>query len=166
MGDQFKTIDRDTEYLFPPSVQEWLPEDHLARFIMEIVEGLNLERLNSSYRGSGSEANAIKCAKRKVTPYIACGRDDHNKSLEERFKQPPPLPDTPNPVATIKQRLKTLEGKKIYAKRKSTVEPVFGIIKQVLGFRQFLLRGLDAVEKEWNLVCMAWNIKRMHALKT
>jgi transposase len=56
MGDRFKTIDRDTEYLFPPSVQEWL-QDHLARFVVEIVEGLNLERLNSSYRGSGSEAS-------------------------------------------------------------------------------------------------------------
>jgi len=56
MGERFKTIDRNTLYLFPPSVQEWLPEDHLARFVVEIVDGLNLERLNASYRGSGSEA--------------------------------------------------------------------------------------------------------------
>lgn len=115
--------------------------------------------------GYFSEANVMACVERKVSPYIASGRDGHNKSLEERFKQPPPLSDTADPVAVMKHRLKTSAGKKIYAKRKSTVEPVFGIIKQVLGFRQFLFRGLDAVGKEWNLVCMAWNIRRMHTLK-
>ena len=45
-----------------------------------------------------------------------------------------------------------------------TVEPVFGIIKAVMGFRQFLLRGMESVRSEWNLVCMAWNIKRLHTL--
>ena len=48
--------------------------------------------------------------------------------------------------------------------RKQTPEPVFGIIKSVLGFRQFLLRGLDKVRGEWSLVTMAWNIKRMFTL--
>ena len=115
--------------------------------------------------GYFSKSNVIECAKHKVTPYIASGRDGHNKSLEERFKKPAPLHNTTDPVAVMKHRLKTSEGKKLYAKRKSTVEPVFGIIKHVLGFRQFLLRGLENVEKEWSLVCMAWNIKRMHALR-
>jgi len=115
--------------------------------------------------GYFSKANVIECAKRKIIPYIASGREGHNKSLEERFKLPPPLLDTTDPVVVMKHRLKTTEGKRLYAKRKSTIEPVFGIIKQVLGFRQFLLRGLDSVEKEWSLVCMAWNIKRMYALR-
>jgi hypothetical protein len=48
--------------------------------------------------------------------------------------------------------------------RKQTPEPVFGIIKSVMGFRQFLLRGLDNVQGEWSLVTMAWNMKRMCAL--
>jgi len=61
-------------------------------------------------------------------------------------------------------RLKTVEGKKIYAIHKSTVETAFGIIKEVLGFQRFHLRGMDAVEGEWNLVSMAWNMKRMYAL--
>jgi hypothetical protein len=56
------------------------------------------------------------------------------------------------------------EGRKLYAQRKHTPEPVFGIIKSVLGFRQFLLRGLDQVRGEWNLVTMAWNLKRMFVL--
>ena len=61
-------------------------------------------------------------------------------------------------------RLKTPEGKTLYALRKQTPEPVFGIIKSVLGFRQFLTRGLDKVRGEWSLVTMAWNLKRMFTL--
>ena len=61
-------------------------------------------------------------------------------------------------------RLRTPAGKQLYAKRKSTVETVFGILKEVLGFRRFHLRGLQSAQGEWNLVCMAWNLKRMHVL--
>jgi hypothetical protein len=64
----------------------------------------------------------------------------------------------------MKHRLRTKAGKTVYAMRKSTIEPVFGIIKSVMGFRQFLLRGLDAVKGEWNLVCIAFNLKRLFAL--
>jgi hypothetical protein len=66
----------------------------------------------------------------------------------------------------MKHKLKTDEGRTLYAKRKSTVEPVFGIIKHVMGFRQFLLRGFEAVTGEWTLVSMAWNLKRMFILRT
>jgi Transposase DDE domain len=78
--------------------------------------------------------------------------------LSERFAEAPPAPD--NPTAVEAHRLKTLEGRKLYAQRKHTPEPVFGIIKSVMGFRQFLL--LDHVRGEWNLV--AWNLKRMFVL--
>ena len=61
-------------------------------------------------------------------------------------------------------RLKTTEGRKLYALRKQTPEPVFGIIKSALGFRQFLLRGLDNVRGEWTLVTIAYNVKRLFAL--
>jgi chloramphenicol O-acetyltransferase len=64
----------------------------------------------------------------------------------------------------MKHRLKTIAGKTVYAKRKCTVEPVFGIIKAAMGFRQFLLRGFNRVAREWDLVCMAYNIKRLYAL--
>jgi hypothetical protein len=82
----------------------------------------------------------------------------------DRFQEPPPLSNDANAVDTLKHRLKTQSGKAAYAKRKSTIEPVFGIIKSVLGFRQFLLRGLDAVKGEWDLVCIAFNLKRLYAL--
>jgi hypothetical protein len=82
----------------------------------------------------------------------------------ERFNEPPSIPDDADSVTRMKHRLKTRTGKAIYATRKSTVEPVFGIIKAVMGFRQFLLRGYEAVQGEWNLVCIAWNLKRLHVL--
>jgi hypothetical protein len=63
-------------------------------------------------------------------------------------------------------RLATPEGKTLYGQRKHTPEPVFGIIKSVLGFRQFLRRGLDKVRGAWSLVTMAWNMKRIFALNT
>ena len=56
-------------------------------------------------------------------------------------------------------------GRAAYALRKQTVEPVFGIIKSVMGLRQFLLRGLSNVKNEWTLVCLAWNLKRMAVLR-
>ena len=60
---------------------------------------------------------------------------------------------------------KTEEGQKIYSKRKTTVEPVFGIIKRVMGFRQFLMRGLENIGIEWDLVTISYNVSRMYALK-
>jgi IS5 family transposase len=67
-------------------------------------------------------------------------------------------------VERMKRRLKTKEGRKIFSRRKCTIEPVFGIIKHIMGFRQFLLRGLESVRGEWRLVCMSWNIKRLHKM--
>jgi hypothetical protein len=108
--------------------------------------------------GYFSEANGI-------APYIAVERQQHNVPLQERFTEPEPLSSLSDPVAEMRHRLKTMAGKAIYAKRKCTVETVFGIIKAAMGFRQFLLRGLDRVAGEWNLVCIAYNIKRLNALR-
>jgi transposase len=115
--------------------------------------------------GYFSEANVKACGAAGVEPLIALGRDAHHQSLRERFADAPPPPENPTPVEAMAHRLQTPEGKKLYAKRKHTPEPVFGIIKSVLGFRQFLLRGLEKVKAEWTLVTLAWNMKRMFALK-
>ncbi len=114
--------------------------------------------------GYFSEGNVNACAAAGIDPVIAMGREAHHPSLDERFAAPPPPAQNPAPLAAMEHRLKTREGKRLYALRKQTPEPVFGIIKSVLGFRQFLLRGLDNVRGEWNLVTMAWNMKRMFVL--
>jgi hypothetical protein len=102
---------------------------------------------------------------REIEPFIATGREPHHKSWQERFAQTPePPPDEASPIVKMAYKLQTEIGKTIYGLRKSTVEPVIGIIKEVLGFRQFSLRGLGAAAGEWCLVCLAFNLKRLHVL--
>ena len=115
--------------------------------------------------GYFSAANVTACADTGIVPLIAMGRETHHPSLGERFAEAPPAPENPTPLEAMAHQLKTPGGKKLYALRKQVPEPVFGIIKSVLGFRQFLLRGLDCVRGEWSLVTMAWNMKRMFALR-
>ena len=119
----------------------------------------------SADTGYFSEDNVKACEQADIVPFIACGRQPHYPPLEERLVGEPPAPENPDPVSALRHHLKTAEGKAHYAKRKSTVEPVFGIIKHVIGFRQFMLRGLRAVQGEWTLVCIAFNLKRLHTLK-
>lgn len=114
--------------------------------------------------GYYSEANINHCEEAKITPYISDHRERHNLPLEQRNQNPPPCPENANAKERMAHRLRTREGRQIYALRKSTVETVFGIIKHALGFRQFHLRGKESAEGEWNLVSMAWNLKRMHKL--
>jgi len=114
--------------------------------------------------GYFSEANVTLCAAANIEPLIAPGRQSHHPSLHERLAAAAPAPDNPTLVEAMAYRLRTPQGKALYALRKQTPEPVFGIIKSVMGFRQFLLRGLDQVRGEWSLVTMAYNIKRMFAL--
>jgi len=114
--------------------------------------------------GYFSGANVEACANAGIEPLIAKGRQTHYPPLGERLAQAPPPPANPTPVEAMAHRLKTPEGKRLYALRKQTPEPVFGIIKSVLGFRQFSMRGHKKARGEWNLVTMAWNIKRMFAL--
>ncbi len=96
---------------------------------------------------------------------IAVARDEHHPDWRERHSEPAPLTENATPVQAVSHRLKTKAGRALYALRKQTVEPVFGIIKSVMGFRQFSLRGLKEVTGEWTLVCLAWNLKRMAKLR-
>jgi hypothetical protein len=112
-----------------------------------------------------SEHNINACDKAQITHYISTHRERHNPALLGRFEvQLDNPPETADPVEAMKHRLGTKEGKALYRKRKSTIEPTFGIIKHVLGFRQFLLLGVNAVNGEWDLVCIEYNMKKVFAL--
>lgn len=114
--------------------------------------------------GYFSEANVKACGEHLMTPLIAVSKEAHHRDPLERFTEPPPLEKDPTEVETMRHLLLTRAGRALYAKRKCTVEPVIGIVKSVLGFRQFSLRGLENVKGELNLVAMAWNLKRMFIL--
>jgi transposase len=115
--------------------------------------------------GYFSAANVDSCQKQDIVPLIAMNREQHNLALNERFANDAPEPYTESLVEKMAWRIKTKVGRALYATRKSTVEPVFGIIKNVMGFRQFSMRGLEKVTGEWTLVSIAWNLKRLNVLR-
>ena len=118
--------------------------------------------LDHGYWGS---ATLEACANRDIEPYIATGREPHHQRWQDRFApEPAPPPEDASPQVRMVYKLKTAVGKAIYGARKWTVEPVIGIITEVLSFRQFSLRGEAAAAGEWLLVCLAFNLKRFHTL--
>jgi transposase len=117
--------------------------------------------------GYWSPANVKLLEDHGIEPYIATGREAHQHSWHSWFaEQPAPPPAEASPKLKMAYKLQTALGKAIYGLRKMTVEPVIGLLKEVLGFRQFSLRGLCAVAGEWCLVCLAFNLKRWHSLQT
>jgi transposase len=116
--------------------------------------------------GYFSEKNIAALEARQIAPYIATGRESHHRSWQDYFTaQPAPPPTSASAKEKMAYKLQTTVGKAIYVLRKSTVEPVIGIIKEVLGFRQFSLRGLVGAAGEWCLVCLAFNVKRLHGIR-
>jgi transposase len=133
--------------------------------LQALPEGLNQPEQFLADAGYFSEANVGACEAAGIAPLIATKRDEHHPHWSERFGEPPEPPAGATPVKRMVNRLKTRTGRADYGLRKQSVEPVFGIIKSVMGFRQFLTRGLDNVQGEWTLVCLAWNLKRMAVLR-
>lgn len=115
--------------------------------------------------GYFSLTNIEGLQERQIDPYIATGRHSHHSFWQRLLAQ---TPDPPAVDASLKSKmaykLQTEQGKAFYRLRKCTVEPVIGIIKQTMGFRQFSLRGLTKAAGEWSLVCLAFNLRRLHSL--
>jgi len=146
----------------PNDKQELVPALEALQDLPETLGKVDVLLADAGY---SSEGNLAACTTAMIEAFIPPGRESHNLPLAERFSEPAALADEATPHEEMRHKLKSAQGRSIYAKRKSTVEPVFGIIKQAMGFRQFLLRGLDTVAAEWTLVSMAWNLKRIFALK-
>ena len=129
--------------------RDWLPPDHLVHFILEAVE----------QRSEGSPTG--------ITVDAAVSKDSHPRSLEQilRPKEPDRLPEGASAGERMRHRLQTQVGQELYTLRKPTVEPRLGIIKEVMGFRRFRLRGRPKVSLEWVLVCWSDNLKRRFVLQ-
>jgi hypothetical protein len=113
--------------------------------------------------GYFSELNIERIAACGIDPYISIRREQHHWGLRH-WKRPKPPKSDAAPIVHMRYRLRTTAGRAIYARRKSTVEPVIGNIKRSMGFRQFLMRGFEKASAEWTLACLAWNLRRIHAL--
>ena len=103
-----------------------------------------------------------------VSVYAAVEKQTHHKIVAQLLPQPEPAPlrEHATPKETMAHRMKTSAGRTLYKLRKQTVEPVFGIIKEIMGFRRFRLRGWEKASLEWTLVCVSYNLKRLFRLKT
>jgi transposase len=161
-------VDTESMLIVATGIAQVATDKQQVEPMLEVLAGLpealgSVESLLTD-NGYFSASNVEPCVQAKIEPLLAAGRDGHHPHWEERFTEPPELAEPASAMERMKHRLKTVQGRKLYGLRKQTVEPVFGIIKSVMGFRQFLLRGLDAVRGEWSLVTMAWNIKRMAVL--
>ena len=115
--------------------------------------------------GYFSAANVNACEAQDIVPMLAVKRETHHIPVLQRFAADAPAPETDDPVIKMVHRQATKAGRALYGLRKQTVEPVFGIIKRVMGWRQMSMRGLEKAQGEWSLVTMAWNIKRLHVLR-
>jgi transposase len=161
-------VDTESMLIVATGMAQVATDKQQLESMLEVLAGLPkaLGRVEHLLADNGyfSAANVEHCVQAKIEPLLAVGRDGHHPHWADRFTEPPPLAEPASAVERMKHRLKTIPGRKLYGLRKQTVEPVFGIIKSVMRFRQFLLRGLEAVRGEWSLVTMAWNIKRMAVL--
>lgn len=114
--------------------------------------------------GYFSEENIKGCRMRRIAPVISTSREKHNTYLDDILNNEEQTNEGNSPTQKMNRVLKSKIGKTIYKKRKQTVEPVFGIIKEILGFRRFSLRGEEKADGEWSLVCLAYNLKRFFNL--
>jgi transposase len=162
-------VDTESMLIIAPHVTQ-APNDKeqiepMVAMIQALPEGLNQPEALLADTGYFSEKNVQACRAAKIEPLIAVGREAHHPHWRSRFEEPLPPCAPASHVEQMQHALKTKAGRAAYELRKQTVEPVFGIIKSVMGFRQFLLRGLQHVQAEWTLVCLAWNLKRMAVLR-
>jgi transposase len=130
-----------------------------------VIESISAVLVDSGFYSEAAVA-AVESGRAGPTVYAATGGQRHGRTvaaLEKRADPPAPEPGA-NVAAVMAHRLSTKAGRALYALRKQTIEPVFGIIKAALGFRRFSLRGLGKVRSEWTLVTMAYNLKRLYHL--
>jgi transposase len=146
----------------PNDVRELTP---ILETLAALPEALGTARTLLADTGYFSADNVKACEAHSLVPLLSTRRDPHHRALQERFAADPPAPLTEDPVERMKHRLATKAGRALYALRKQTVEPVFGIIKHAMGWRGLSMRGLDAAQGEWSLMTMVWNIKRMFCLQ-
>ena len=133
--------------------------------VQALPEGLGQVSTLLGDTGYFSAANVNACEAQGIEPLLSMKRESHHIPVLQRFAPDAPAPETDDPVVRMAHRLGTKEGRVLYGLRKQTVEPVFGIIKRVMGWSQMSMRGLDKARGEWSLVTMAWNIKRLHVLR-
>lgn len=159
-------VDQESLLILAPALSNHPNDKQEAKPTLDAISPkLGKPKAAALDNGYFSAANIEIFEDHQVDVYIATGRELHHKDWRTFFQElPEPPAENASPKIKMAYKLQTEFGRTIYRLRKCTVEPVIGIIKEVLGFRQFSLRGLKAAAGEWCLVCLAFNLKRMHTL--
>jgi transposase len=123
------------------------------------ADGLATPIVNTADTGYFSEKAVDTLEKMGIDPHVAIGRQKHHESPVE--SEPAPPSAEASAEEKMRYKLRTAAGKALYAARKHIVEPVFGQIKSVRGIRKFLLRGLEKVSAEWQLICLTHNLLKI-----
>jgi hypothetical protein len=126
--------------------------------LMKVNLGGRIPEELSADTGYYSEENVAYLEGQQIEPYIPPSRLKQEASPEEPLE---PVPDNAPTRERMAAKLRTTAGRKVYSKRKETVEPVFGQIKEARGIRKFLLRGLGSVQAEWSLICATHNLLKL-----
>ena len=141
--------------------------NELVADIEAIPAELGLPETALADNGYANGAEVESLAERGIEALVATGAQGRRRPHDFRptKAQKPPKEPQADWLKAMAAKLESEEGRALYRLRQQTVEPVFGIIKAVLGFTEFSLRGLDKVAGEWDLVTLAYNCKRLHKLK-
>jgi transposase len=153
MGKRFRTCDLNEPFLLPPSLQDWLPEGHLARLVAEMAEQLDLSAIYASHERRDGRGKAAYHPLRmtRLLLYAYCVGKPSSRAIAPRSEL----------AERMRVRLRDPAEKALYAMRKAIVEPVFAQIKERRGFRRFSLRGLRQVRAEWALICRTHNLLKL-----
>ena len=162
------TVEHDSRLIVGCALSSQANDTHAAdASFATIPAALGLPGAACLDAGYWSPQTVAALQQRGITPYIAVGQRGHGLDWQRFYGTTPLTPPPPDasPQVQMAYQLQTPDGQALYRLRKSTVEPVFGIIKEILGFRQFSLRGLPKVQGEWRLGCLAYNLKRFFTLQ-
>jgi len=175
MGANFKVTDRSQPMLMPPSVEDWVPEDHLARLVVETVADLDLSSIVGDYNQEGMggaaydpravlaadivpEANLKELEQTGVEGFIPSTKSwKLRKELIAAGYHEGPVPQDLDPVKRMELKLRTEEGHQTYKQRGQTIEPTFGQIKH--GLVGLPRRGIEAARADWRMLCLAHTIR-------
>jgi len=140
--------------------------NELVRLIDKVQENVGEVKRVLADGGYVNAREFEQIAERGIEAYVAISEEEQNV---RQYDYRPPKHRKPkvltNPILiAMREKLRTEEGRGVYARRAQTVEPTFGIIKEAMGFRQFLLRGIEKARIEWDLVCIAYNMRRIYSL--
>lgn len=163
-------VDHDSRLIVGQSLSN-SPNDQkeLIKTVDSIPDEVGTPENGCADTGYLSETNIDALIEREINPYIATGREHHHSYLDDKLNGIESEAEDDKSLSKIenmKRKLRSEKGKEIYRYRKMTVEPVFGIIKQAMGFRRFSFRGQEKVSREWGLVCFAYNLRRLFTLNT